>query len=354
MNRQKKAIPKMMRQNDICCSQPPLDPNYTVCFPDQQIIPTSMTPVANPFYDVANTQSFWTYTIQIDGPNGIADLSHWNIAMCEDLLEAAVDNEDDFFIVEVSEDGGATFDNITAIIEALPGGDPSLAPPFNTVPVLKIGLEQPAGTTWIYRITIIDDNFFDLAAETGSAFIKAGSGDFIFNSANCGVNALPTPSVNCNRQLNPELTLEKTCPLLPPGRDFDVRDTVTITLTVTNTTNDDVMNVTVLDLLRVPACVIISSLTTSPLATTINPPTGPYTNTDILVTWTGLTVPANSSIELTITFTIQRILKICCFITNVDAGIGELSGTGIFTCTIPLQAPLPTRGIPWLMPDSMR
>lgn len=66
----------------ICCSNPINPPNYTVCFPEQQIIPSGLIE-ANPFYDFADRISYWTYTIEID-PDGIPDLSHWVLQICPD------------------------------------------------------------------------------------------------------------------------------------------------------------------------------------------------------------------------------------------------------------------------------
>ena len=134
------------------------------------------------------------------------------------------------------------------------------------------------------------------------------------------------------------LNLTKVCPTpTPPNTHFTVGDTVTITLTVTNSDSTNATGVTVVDQIRIPADVQISSLTTTPLATLISPPTGPYSNTDIVITWTGLTIPALSSQVLTVTFTILAAPPLGDVITNVDAGIGGLSGTNLFTCTIPVS-----------------
>lgn len=138
------------------------------------------------------------------------------------------------------------------------------------------------------------------------------------------------------------LILTKACPIpTPPNTRFNVGDTATITLTVANTGATASTGVTVLDLINIPADVQISSLTTVPLATSITPPAGPYSNTNILITWTGLTVPAFSSILLTVTFTILASTPQGNVITNVDAGITVLSGTSQFTCTIPVIASPP-------------
>lgn len=143
------------------------------------------------------------------------------------------------------------------------------------------------------------------------------------------------------------LTLQKLCPIPPAGRNFTVGDTVTITLNVRNNSPTAATGVTVVDLLNVPAGVTISSLTTAPAATSIVPPTGPYTgNVNITTTWTGLTIPANATVPLTITFTILGAPFGTTEITNVDAGIGQLSGTNQFRCTIPVTREVPIiRGV---------
>jgi hypothetical protein len=65
-----------------------------------------------------------------------------------------------------------------------------------------------------------------------------------------------------------------------------------------------------------------------------------------LIAWTGLTVPAFSSILLTVTFIILSAPPQGDVITNVDAGITALSGTSQFTCTIPVVVlPSPQRGL---------
>jgi len=136
------------------------------------------------------------------------------------------------------------------------------------------------------------------------------------------------------------LSLTKVCPT-PPDIRFNVGDTATITLTVSNSGSTAVTGVTVLDQIHIPADVQISSLTTVPSATLITPPTGPYSNTNILIAWTGLTVPAISSILLTVTFTILSAPPQGDVITNVDAGITVLSGTSQFTCIIPVIELIP-------------
>ena len=59
------------------------------------------------------------------------------------------------------------------------------------------------------------------------------------------------------------LSLTKVCPTpTPPNTHFTVGDTVTITLTVTNSGSTAATGVTVVDQIHIPADVQISSLTT--------------------------------------------------------------------------------------------
>lgn len=95
----------------LCCSNPSAEPNYTICFPDQQIIPGGAL-AANPFYDFNARVSYWTYTIEIDaGGSVIKDLSNWVLQICPELKA-----ED--LTVEFSQDG-QTFIPISQI-EVLP------------------------------------------------------------------------------------------------------------------------------------------------------------------------------------------------------------------------------------------
>ena len=144
----------------------------------------------------------------------------------------------------------------------------------------------------------------------------------------------------------PELSLTKQCEV-PPDTHFNVGDQATITLTVVNSGGAAATGVKVVDRINVPGNVQISSLTTNPVAATISPPTGPYSSTNIDITWAGLTVPAFSSLQLTVTFTILDAPAESAVITDVDAGIGLLSSTQQYTCTIPVRrnpSP-PSRGL---------
>ncbi|MDF2674402.1 MAG: hypothetical protein K0R09_2670 [Clostridiales bacterium] len=156
------------------------------------------------------------------------------------------------------------------------------------------------------------------------------------------------PPCKCGKFINVPLTLTKLCPIPPAGGSFIVDDDVTIILSVSNTSMVTATNVTVVDLLNIPTGVTISSLTTLPLAITIIPPAGPYVgNIDITTMWTGLTIPAQSALQLSITFTILDAPIQTTNITNIDAGIGQLSGINNFRCTIPVSMEItpPTRGV---------
>lgn len=303
----------------ICCSNPTTDPNYTVCFPDQQVIPGGATQ-ANPYYDFTNQISYWTYTIEIDpaGPE-LRDLSHWVLQVCRDS-DITVNS----FSVAISADGT----NFTPIseIQVL-----RIDPTTGITNVLKIDRAQIKGTTLYYRIAIIDPNFFDLAPQPGIIAIKAGTGTFIIDGNTC-LHALPTPSVACIKVESPTgLTLTKRCPSNNHGL-FTVGDTISINLEVENTGSTDYTNVIVLDKVNIPAGVTIGSTITDPAAT-LTPTQVTYTNQDILITWSGLTIPPGVT-SLAFNFTILSAPATETVITNLDAGITNLSGTNQYTCTI--------------------
>ncbi|MBP2637586.1 MAG: hypothetical protein H6Q69_448 [Firmicutes bacterium] len=205
---------------------------------------------------------------------------------------------------------------------------PPTGPYSNTnILITWTGLTIPAFSSQVLTVT-----FTILAAPTlGGVITNLDAGIGVLSGTTLFTCTIPVST-------GVFLSLTKVCPTpTPPNTSFTVGDTVTITLTVTNSDAAAATGVTVVDQIRIPANVQISSLTTNPLATLISPPTGPYSNTDILITWTGLTIPAFSSQVLTVTFTILAAPSLGNLITNVDAGIGGLSGTNLFTCTIPVS-----------------
>jgi len=313
----------------ICCSNPAVPPNYTVCFPSTQVIPDGSTQV-NPYYDFAAQISYWTYSIEISpaGPE-LKDLSHWVLQICPDDNLTAQD-----FLVDISINGGASFFPI-AEIEVL-----AVDPTTGVQNVLKIDRAQDKGTTIIYRIAIIDPAFFNLAAGAGTIAIKAGPQSFYFDENTC-LHALPTPSVNCDRVSPPpplELTLTKRCPQ-HTTIIYTVGDTLSINLHVTNPGSSDVLNVTVLDSLNIPADVIIGNILTDPAAT-LTPAQATYTNQDLLITWSGLTIPPGVT-SLAFQFTILDAPVLETVITDIDAGIGSLSGTTRYQCIIAVARAAP-------------
>jgi|GEM_PF-5057480 len=306
----------------ICCSNPTVPPNYTVCFPSTQVIPNGSTQ-ANPYYDFAARISYWTYTIEISpaGPE-LKDLSYWVLQICPDRNLTAQD-----FVVEISTDGGINFFPISEI-EVL-----TVDPPTGVQNVLKIERAQDKGTTVIYRIAIIDPAFFDLAAEAGTIAIKAHNDSIYFDENTC-LHALPTPSVDCDRVMPPpplELTLTKRCPK-HTTIIYTVGDTLSLNLELTNPGDVDVLNVTVLDKINIPAGVIIGNILTDPPAA-LTPLQVTYTNQDLLITWSGLTIPPGVT-SLAFQFTILDAPTLETVITDIDAGIGSLSGTNRYNCII--------------------
>lgn len=300
----------------ICCSNPITTPNYTVCFPDSQVIPGGSTQ-ANPYYDFTNQVSYWTYTIDIDsGGSEIKDLSHWVLQICPDRAITTGS-----FTAAISTDG-TNFTPISEIkVEAID-------PPTGVTNVLKINRGQNTGTLLYYRIAIVDPDYFNLAPGPGIIAIKAGTGTFSFNASTC-TTVLPTPSINCTKIENPTgLTLTKRC---PRGIGI-VGETVAIELMVENPTSTNFTSVTVLDKVNIPLGVTIGNVVTNPVAT-LTPTQVTYTNQDILITWSNLTIPPGVT-TLTFSFIIQSAPATETVITNLDAGITNLSGTDQYTCTI--------------------
>lgn len=179
---------------------------------------------------------------------------------------------------------------------------------------------------------------FDFAHETYRFCYFTSTNDNNINKE--GGTTPPTTITSgdvCGNLINPPvLSLLKLCPIPPASGFFNVGDIITITLKVTNSGSGNATNITVIDKLNVPAGVTISNITTNPLAT-ITPLQATYTNTDILITWTGINVPHNSSVILTASFTLLAAPNAGAVITNLDAGIGELSGTDRFRCLIPVK-----------------
>lgn len=303
----------------ISCSNPATPPSYNLTFPDTQVIPSSEIK-SNPFYDFTANKSYWTYIIDIDSSSELNDLSYWVLQICPEITVEELS-------VEVSTDGGDSFIPVLDI-EVL-----GVDPPTGVFSVLKINRPQNRGTTNIYRIEINSPTFYDLAAQSGTIAIAAGTLNFFFVATTCP-ESFPTPSIRC-QQIAPTrpLTLTKSCPK-PPASFFTIGDTVTISLEVTNPNDLPVNNVTVVDKIDVPVGVTIGALTPVPTAF-VNPLLPPYTNTDITVTWTLASVLPGVT-PLSVSFPILDAPTTETVITNVDAGIDKLSGTDEFECFIPV------------------
>ncbi|MGD0153011.1 MAG: hypothetical protein ABSC17_04500 [Thermacetogeniaceae bacterium] len=226
--------------------------------------------------------------------------------------------------------------NITVVIDGVPQ---PVTFPGNVQLFVPPNVDPPTGCPGLkfdFGLSKLPPSVMELCFELTTPF-PVGNIDVCLFGANrtaigsiCGPVCGPPP---------PSLTLAKTCQTPPPSGHFNVGDTATITLTVTNSSPTTATGFTVIDKILVPADVEISSLTTTPPASDITPSPGPYADTDIFVMWGNLTVPGNSSIMLTVTFTFLAAPPTGSMVTNVDAGIGTLSGTSQFTCTIPVVGP---------------
>jgi hypothetical protein len=138
----------------------------------------------------------------------------------------------------------------------------------------------------------------------------------------------------CGPVCPPELILTKVCPQ-PDNSHFTVGDTVTITLEVTNPTDETIMDITVVDRINVPGDVTISDLTVVPPASSITPPSGPYSGTDVDIVWTGLVVGPGATLVLTVSFVVLAAPAAGSVVTNVGASINGIFIPGL-TCEIPV------------------
>lgn len=331
---------------DICCSSPTAEPNYTICFPETQYIPGRLTPTVNPYYDFINKKSYWTYFIQIDeGAEGnISDLSHWDIQMCPDLT-CRKDPSD--FYVEYSTDGinyiPVPVENIEVFCND-PGDKSIPYPDSNGLPyVLKINQSQDKGSTVYYRITILNDSFFDLAPDPGLQALKHGEKPGpnqyeIFNGITCGT-ALPSPSITCKRVIGPILSVTKTCPTHPDRGFFIPGETATIDILFNNAGDVGVINQTILDQIFIPSEVVVIDINTTPAASTITPPLPPYIGpVTVDVVWNGIDLNANSSKDFKIALTIGAAPQDITNIENKNVGIGTLPSPPEQTCQIPVKS----------------
>lgn len=336
---------KLLRQNDTCCILPTGDPNYTVCFPSTQTLPGGIPGAPNPTYNFGLQESYWTYEISVDEQPAV---SQWFLQICTEL--AAREEKDDFK-VELSVDGGANFSNVASF-------DVNVAPQFGipeTANSLQIQRGIPQGETYIFRITIKNPTYFDLAAEVGGNItLRISGGEEIYNSTTCTDpnEPLPTPSFDCNRVPPPQVPMLfvcKQCQTSPTGF-FTIGDTVTITIVLSNTGLIDV-NATVQDVITVPNNVTIDNLNTLPAATSIVPATGPYTDTAITITW-NQTVPAGQTLPLLVSFTIIDAPVEGAFIENTSIDVIDVDPDdtdvtfGDRSCLIPVRDVIePTRGV---------
>lgn len=262
-----------------------------------------------------------------------ADLSHLVFGICQDITAVQIRN------VQVFIDGEQQ--DITGKVELKTPSKPDLP---TGCPGLKFdfGLNKIQGDPGSQMLIC-----FELTTPYPVDDIQVclfGGGKAARGATICGPACTGPPA--------PELSLTKQCEA-PPDTYFNVGEQATITLTVVNSGGAAVAMPTVVDRINVPDNVQISSLTTTPVAATTSPPTGPYSGTNIDITWTGLTetLPAFSWVQLTVTFTILDAPTEGAVITDVDAGIGQLSGTPQYTCTIPVKKtpppppPPPSRGL---------
>lgn len=150
--------------------------NYTVCFPEKQVIPDTTTQ-KNPYYNFSMQQSVWTYMIGTCG----RQICRVNIQICSQL------NKQDLTI-QNSYDSGLHWNEVNGFYIQ---GD-----------VLTIDASQGVHDSIIYRIVIQNDHLFNLAAESGTISLNIQYGTVTFDATTCATSPntpLLTPSVNCNK-----------------------------------------------------------------------------------------------------------------------------------------------------------
>jgi len=162
---------------------------YTVCFPATQKLADNTTQI-NPYYDFSAQQSVWTYTFTID--TGSKKFNHWQLGIC-----SSIEDKDDFTI-ERSDDGGTTFSSISGF-QILTAG------------YLRINESGNPDTSIIFRITIVNSSYYNLAAEAGPIILTVTSTDYTFDTS----YDISTPSINCNIITPPQ-----------PPRGITIDDTI--------------------------------------------------------------------------------------------------------------------------------
>lgn len=244
-----------------------------------------------------------------------ADLSHWVLSLCPEITEEE--------IVTLT----VTIDGEPQPVDFGPDGNVELfIPPAVDPPTGCSGLKFDFGLNKIEGAGNSVGVFcFELTTPFPVGDVEvclSGGGQTARGLSVCGpVCRLP-------------LILTKECPR-PSDSHFTVGDTVTITLRLTNVGDEEIADVTVTDVIRVPDDITISSLTVQPPPTSVTPSLGPYSGTDVEVVWTGLTVGAGEAQELLITFTILAAPARGSVITNLRAGINGTTQPGL-TCVIPV------------------
>lgn len=249
-----------------------------------------------------------------DDPDFI-DLSHWVLSLCPEITADQ--------IVNVT----VTIDGQPQDVEFGPDGNVTLfRPPAVDPPTGCSGLKFDFGLS---KVEGAEDSVGVFCFELTTPFplgdvevCLSGGGETARGLFICGP-VCPLP-----------LTLAKECPQ-PSNSHFTVGDVVTITLRLTNEGDEEITDISVTDVIRVPGDVSISGLVVQPLPTSITPPLGPYSGTDVEVVWTGLTVGAGETLELFITFTILAAPPQGSLVINLEATLNGLTQPGL-TCQIPV------------------
>ncbi len=247
--------------------------------------------------------------------NDFIDLSHWVLSLCEEITADEIVNI------------AVTIDGESQPVSFGPDGNVTLfRPPAVDPPTGCSGLKFDFGLS---KVEGAEDSIglfcFELTAPYPVGAVEVclfGGGQTARGLSICGP-VCPPP-----------LVLTKQCPE-PDDTFFVVGDVVTITLRLTNEGDEEITDISVSDTIRVPGDVTVSGLMVQPPPTSIAPPLGPYSGTDVVVSWTGLAVGAGATLVLQITFVILAAPVQGSVVTNLEAALNGVVQPGL-TCEIPV------------------
>jgi uncharacterized repeat protein (TIGR01451 family) len=278
----------------------------------------------------------WTYQVEKEGRH---DLSHFNIQICPDIDPDEIVWEIRALVNGVCANGnpldsGTGPDGDHFLFQAAgSGNNDDCIKPAN-VPYIKFdNLDDFETEDFCFTFTLPE------CLQVECICVNANS------SSNSGCACIQGPSSTCEEcdPDQPMLTIDKEC----PTGTFRAGDTVTINIPVANTGAATAEDVVVTDVINVPAGITIDNLTTTPLSNSIVPPTGPYTNQNITITWNLGDLAEDDDTLLTVTFDITEVTA-AGVITNAEAEVSATNADRVVAnpCTVSVVMDVPpSRGI---------